>query len=831
MESVWQKAVFQAKFHFTKMNRDCPKRPTSIRYEHAFFFWVAALAVVLGVLLHESLFGGKGLVPADGVFSFPPWRETKPPSNYLLLDQYNVFVPQHEFMHQQLLHGNFPLWNPCLECGVPNLGSIQGALLFPINLLLLPWDPFHASGVAAFLKLFLAGWFTMLYLRRLGASNSGAFLSGLVFSLCGFMIVWLGHPHVNCAMWLPLLLYLIEKSIQDDRGGAPALRVWIGFAVAFACLLLGGHLPTTIHVTLFVGVYFLFRLIGQRKDQPFLRMGLCLCAVIMGFLLAAPQLLPFLEYYRYSSLDVSSHISHRTAIRLFPNTLIFYLFPHLSGSPAEGFGETMLRLGIGKLLPNFNERTGYVGVLPLLFALYAVVGRRCRLTMFYASVTLVSLLVIYGVPPLPAILGALPVLRDINPTRLLMVVGFCLAVLAGLGWDRFHRSEDRRLKFWVVAGFWAAIGVVLLWCWQWVGPRWNHLDAVHRSFLQPQFLMLAGSLVASVALLLRFISRQRWLCPAIGLGWVTVDLLVFGMGYNPAIPRDRYYPSTPAIEWLKQDSTNFRVWGEKQVLVPNTAEIFGLRDVRGCDFMTVRRYEELINGEAGDFFFYSSAPFLPKPLQLLNVKYVLIFGSPPPDPGLFELVYSNEITIYRNNACVDQTLPVFDYEVERNPAAILTRVRSGSFDPRRILLLEKEPEPPAAPAKNPDATVDPDASVRITSYEPDEMRIEASLPRPGFLLLLDTYFPGWSATVNGQPTRIYRADYTFRAVWLPAGKAEVLFSYRPTSFRLGLVLSLASLLALGATWFWTRNRSACGQNEEQETGDTGSGAGALPKRR
>jgi hypothetical protein len=777
-----------------------------------FFLWVAALAVVLFIFLHESLFGGKGLVPADGVFSFPPWLGTKLPSNYLLSDQYNVFVPQHEFMHQQFLQGNFPLWNPYLDCGVPNLGSIQGALLFPINLLLRPLDPFHAGGLAAFLKLFLAGWFTMLYLRRLGSSNSGAFLSGLVFSLCGFMIVWLGHPHVNCAMWLPLLLYLIEKSFQNGRNGAPglagapALRVWIGFAVAFACLLLGGHPPTTIHVTLFISIYFLFRLIGQRMDQPFLRMGLCLCAMVLGFLLAAPQLLPFLEYYRHSSVDASSHIYNRTAIRLLPNTLIFYLFPHLSGSPAEGFGETMLRLGIGKLLPNFNERTGYVGVLPLLFALYAVVGRRCRLTVFYVSVTLVSLLVIYGVPPLPAILGALPVLRDINPTRLLLMVGFSLAVLAGLGWDRFHRSEDRRLRFWVVVGFWTAIGLVLLWCWQWVGPRWNHLDAAYRSFLEPQFLMLAGSLVASVALLLRFINRQRWLCPAIGLGWVTVDLLVFGMGYNPAIPRDRYYPSTPAIEWLKQDSTSFRVWGEKQVLVPNTAEVFGLRDARGCDFMTVRRYEELINGEAGDFFFYGSAPSLPKPFQLLNVKYVLIFGSPAPDPGLFELVYSNEITIYRYRAFRERAMVVFDYRVDHSPASILDSVRSGTFDPERVLLLEEEPEKGKALPENQFLAAQTNSSVRIVSDQPDKVSIEAFLPRPGFLLLLDTYFPGWSASVNGQPAGIYRADYNFRAVSLPAGKSVVRFIYQPNSFRTGVVLSATGLLLLGVAWFWSRKQ-------------------------
>jgi hypothetical protein len=777
---------------------------------------VAALAVVVAVLLHESLFGGKGLVPASGVLGYPPWPVTNCPSNWLLADQYNVFATQREFVHQQFWRGHFPLWNPYLDCGVPNLASIQGALLFPINLLLLPLGPFYGGGLAAFLKLFLAGWFTMLYLRALGASNGGAFLSGLVFSLSGFMIVWLGHPHVNSAMWLPLLLYLIELSFRggrSDGGGmmpAPGWRVWAGFAAVFGCMLLGGHLPTAVHVTLFTCIYFLFRLIAHRRDRPWSQVGGWICALLLGFLLAAPAIVPYLEYYHYSSAELSSHVLQRSANRLSPNTLIFYLFPHLSGSPTEGFEETMLRLGIGKLLPNFNERTGYVGILPLLFALYAVVSRRCRPAVFFGAVTLVSLLAVYGVPPLPAILGALPVLRDTSPMRLLMVVGFSLAVLAGLGWDRFHRSEDCRLRFWVVAGFWTAIGVVLLWYWHRVGPGWSRLDAAHRTFLKPQFLMLAGSLVVSGALFLRALNRQNGLGSVIVLGWVAVDLLASGMGYNPAISRDCYYPATPSIRWLKrQDPASFRVLGEKSVLVPNTAEVFGLRDARGYDFNNVRRYEELIDGQAGSFFFYCAAPTLPKPFQLLSVKYLLTFQWPAPDPGLFDLVYSNyfasyDITIYRYKAFRERALAVFDYQVDPDPASLLGNVRSGTFDPARVLLLETKPKLGATPFGVQTQATRTNASVQIVSDEADEVCIEAFLPRAGFLLLLDTYFPGWSATVNGLKAPILRADYNFRAVQLPAGNSTVRFVYQPWSFRLGIVLCAISLSVLAAAWFWPR---------------------------
>ena len=71
-------------------------------------------------------------------------------------------------------------------------------------------------------------------------------------------------------------------------------------------------------------------------------------------------------------------------------------------------------------------------------------------------------------------------------------------------------------------------------------------------------------------------------------------------------------------------------------------------DTRGYDFTTVRRYEELVDGDIGSFFFYRSAPALPNVLPLLGVKYVLNFNSSPPASPQFDLVYSNQITIYRN---------------------------------------------------------------------------------------------------------------------------------------------------------------------------------------
>ena len=234
-------------------------------------------------------------------------------------------------------------------------------------------------------------------------------------------------------------------------------------------------------------------------------------------------------------------------------------------------------LGLGAL-PNFNERTGYVGVLPLLFALFAVVCRRCKFTIFHLSLTLISLLIIYGVPPFPAILRVLPVLCSINQTRLLLFTSFSVAVLAGLGWDTFSRMEERRKAIWLVLGFWAAVGAALLWLASIIGPNFHALDSSHRAFLTGQCFILSGSAVASGVVVLWRARWRRWVPMMVCLGGTAVDLLWFGIGYNPAIPRDRYYPLAPAVEWLKMDASTFRILGGGTAPFPNTAAVFGLSE-------------------------------------------------------------------------------------------------------------------------------------------------------------------------------------------------------------------------------------------------------------
>ena len=88
------------------------------------------------------------------------------------------------------------------------------------------------------------------------------------------------------------------------------------------------------------------------------------------------------------------------------------------------------------------------------------------------------------------------------------------------------------------------------------------------------------------------------------------------------------------------------------------------------------------------------------------------------------------------------------------------------------------------------------AAASITLYRPLLVRISANTSSPALLMLNDSNYPGWQATVNGKPAPMLSTDYLFRGVMIPAGKSVVEFSYRPISFKLGAIVSVLTLLAL-----------------------------------
>jgi len=159
----------------------------------------------------------------------------------------------------------------------------------------------------------------------------------------------------------------------------------------------------------------------------------------------------------------------------------------------------------------------------------------------------------------------------------------------------------------------------------------------------------------------------------------------------------------------------------------------------------------------------------------------------------FDLVYDHEIKIYRNNDVLPRAFIVHQAEIIPEKDTLLARLAEPDFNPRTTVLLEESP--PSTPTFSPAESLGA-SSVTFERYEPNRVRLRATLPQPGFLVLTDAFYPGWRVRVDGRKERILAADYIFRAVSLPAGSHVVEFVYLPASFLLGLGISVLTAAAL-----------------------------------
>jgi uncharacterized membrane protein YfhO len=144
----------------------------------------------------------------------------------------------------------------------------------------------------------------------------------------------------------------------------------------------------------------------------------------------------------------------------------------------------------------------------------------------------------------------------------------------------------------------------------------------------------------------------------------------------------------------------------------------------------------------------------------------------------------------------------------------LARTLDPTFDPRQSVILEERPIGWTTPVETPEAA----PPVEISQRRANSVQLEVNTPITAMLVLLDSYTPGWHATVDHQPTPIYPANHTFRAIVVPAGRHTVAFTYAPTSLSLGIAISQIACIIFLLALFWmrySRHRASQRQREQR----------------
>jgi Bacterial membrane protein YfhO len=726
-------------------------------------------------------------------------RAAAPGQAFVGHDLRNFFFAVREATAAALRAGHLPGWQRGIFLGYPLLGDPQAAVLDPATWLTLPWDAPRALTLGTLLHLCLAAWGMIYWLGLRGLSRLEALLGAVLFALGAKETVHLQHWNFAASTaWWPWMLAGLEGFAARGRG-----RFLVLTACAAALSWLGGAAQMAYFGTLVAGAYALHlapRLWRRRRADALL----ALAAAPLGLALAAPIVLPVLELAGLGPRGAGVTYRFATSWK-WPDRFGFALFllPRAYGG--------------GWYLDEMNlwEATGYLGILPLGLAALAPLRRR-GLWLFLA-LGAVGIWLSFGED---AWLGLHHLLYRFlpgygsfrNPTRSLMVTSFASALLAAEGLHAL-REEGAFARLWTRAGLVLAAVVA-------VAPNLPRLA----SFSLDRAAARAGA-ATTVALALAGLAwlasgrrlahaprwRAAWALAPIAL--VLVDLhLAFGE-MNPVGPASAETPAladlaplVPAAPAPRRVAVIAR-WGR----TANAPLRNGWEGVTGYGPTVVQRVRALLEATgagrlvphapiAGDTNFPRPRPT--SDLWPLLSAPLVVADDPLPLPKLADVrrEWERPTAAYRAEALprVFFTPAWTSTGDDAIPGALADAARGD-----RVILAPDAPLsafPPAGAAA-------PPVAAEAVSADGDELVATVSAPRPGVAVVLDPWFPGWTATVDGAPVPLARADFAFMAVPVPEGRHTLRLRYRPTQLGRGVLVAGLTSLILLAVLMWRRGAS------------------------
>jgi hypothetical protein len=795
---------------------------------------VLAFPLVALLLCWEAFRPGYVLLPT-ALESVPPWSEsTGVPggrtSNPLMNDSLLLTLPARLYNHRMLRQGELPFWNPHVFCGYPHLALIQNHALYPPTL---PFDlvePVAGIGYATCLHLALAGLLMYAFLRRSGLGREAALVGGLVFELNGMFLVRLGAPsYVYSGTWLPLML-LGARALLDGQRGRACWALPAGVALS----VLGGHPQITMLAVLLTVAYVLWHALARPTGTAGVPgrgwlLGALGLLIVVGMALSGYQLVPFLELVAHSARDAVPLEVYRNSATP-PLALVQALVPDAFGNPVDG---TYWLDRVAHLLDgvsaerrywgfNYTGQNVFTGVAPLVLALFAVRTRRTDVA-FFGLGALASLAVLLGTPLLDLAWATLPGFRYSRPDRIVYAYLAALSVLAAHGYEAASEhppdaiAPRARLAARVVAILLAA-----LLAWTALAPLFQPerraglvrawAEAAQAWGAQPRVLGQAAAAAAIAAGTVLLMRRRR-----AGRGWsvawaaalVALPNLDFGWRYNPAQPQPRLGGTpTETLLLARTGPTRFAriLTGQPLFLPPNLAQLLALDDVQGASAAGLEPYLRLVHAAdagavvGGKYFlsFRDSRVASTPLLKMLGVEWV---ASDALLPLPRTPAAAGAVALFRNPGFLPRFYLVPRVEAYDDVRRARERLLSPAFDPETSALVPaRQASALGTLAGPPGAAPGQALAASVRRQAPHHIELDVDAPWGGVLVTSEAAYPGWESRLDGRPVETLLVNTAFRGLAVPPGPHRITMSYGPRSFRAGLALTLAGVLAALAAW-------------------------------
>lgn len=765
------------------------------------FNYLPLILLLLAVTLFFKpyVFQGKLPIPADTIIGlYHPFRDFYandypngiPYKNFLITDPVRQQYPWRYLAIDSIKQGSIPLWNPYEMAGTPLLANFQSAAFYPLNLLFFLFPFATAWSLLIFLQPALGGVFMYLYLHNLRLHRFASFLGAIVFSFSGFMVAWmewgaLGHT----VIWLPLILLTIDKLFISTTTYSKSWWGWNAvFVLSFSAALFAGHLQTYLYVLLLSVMYFFARWVQHGKS---LKVFLHFMLLVLGFLLiTAVQWIPTVQFISLSARSVDQLLGWQQPGWFIPwQHLIQFVAPDFFGNPTtlNYWGEW-----------NYGEFIGYVGMVPLVMAVFALYGRHDKKTCFFGVSLLLGLL--FSLPTfvakLPYILE-IPFLSTTQPTRLLLVVDFSLAVLAALGFDYFVKS---RRKFTIIYSL-GLLGAVLLGLWGAVllniqiTPSFTpeNIAIAKRNLYIPTFFFIITVLLLAVLAVITTLKRFHTvlnvkvlstLLMVFLLSLTLFDLLRFFEKFTPFSDAKYLFPSTKALAYLQKQEGQFRIMTtDSRILPPNFSVMYRLQSLDGYDPLYPRQYGELmvalkrgkpdISPPFGFNRIITPQAYESRLVDLLGVRYILSLTDID-SPKLQKVFTEGQTKIYQNTQAYPRTFFVENITTVSDNHEAITKLFDRNVNLQKTAIVELADK---SFEKVPIAS----GAAEIISYKENRVEIKTKNKAVGYLVFMDSYYPSWQAKICAEQEKdctnfeIFVTNYNFRGIFVPAGEHSVIF--------------------------------------------------------
>ncbi len=669
--------------------------------------------------------------------------------------------------------GHWPLWNPYNNCGIPFLAQWNTLALYPASLIYLllpmPWS----LNIYLLAHIFLAALGMYCLCHYWFGSRLGASVAAMAFAWNGLSLQFLAWScHIAAFAWMPWVVLTCAHAVND--GG----RCWVWAALAGACQMLTGAPETVLFTWLIVAAMLLIDVLLARQTFWVATTRLASIAMLVCALSAA-QLLPWLDLLAHGD---RSSASGGNDWALPPWGLANFLVPlfHCAGSITGVFMQAEQQW----------TSSYYLGILPLLLAIVAIWRQRGSRVVLLALLTLAAVLLAFG--DAGFVLGILrrcfPLMGLTRyPIKFIVIAIFCLSLLAGAGaaWLQTQTFTAIGATLRPLAGV-LCLGVLLILAVAFRFPfptdSWNDtwLNGLGR-------LLFLG---AGVGLLLFAFAAplDRTRAPLVfGFLLLTgLDVSFHEPPQNPAVAAEAYGDRMPPM------SAAPRLGESRAMLSPAADRAMGM--LANSDLL------QLYYGQRAEL--YENCNLLnriPKVDGFFGIHLawqqkiaaLLTSGNPPPRLleflGVSQVAAPRELFTWNAQTNFMPLATIGQKPVFLDDDATLRALESPEFLPRQIVYL------PSSGRASVQAAADPGARVLSSYVGREECVFETSADSPAILVIAQSYYHCWKATVDGNSVELLRGNYAYQAVEVPSGRHVARLVYRDGLFWVGLTLSLVTL--------------------------------------